>query len=225
MVSPAKNKVIQVQKPAQSLQAFQKKVASGKDLQTGVLKPMLIGAGALLGVCLAVFGWRAWRGSVVEKYESELANLELEVTGNVMDPAPPADVEKRMREKLPQLEALVKGAPSSERASAEGLLASWKLQLDGKGGVPASQDDAWGRLRLAQKQVALGQGSEALATLAPLRKDADPGTPWASVYWSTLLDADRLKGDRAQAWKDIADYKARFKTKADPSLERLLQGV
>lgn len=225
MVSHSKNKVIQVQKPAQSLQAFQKKVASGDDIQEGLLKPMLIGAGVVLGLAVAVFGFRAWRSSVVEKYESELANLELEVTGDSMSPAPAADIEKRMREKLPQLEALVKQAPGAERQSAEGLLASWKLQLDGKGGIPASQDDAWGKLRLARKQLAMGQGPEAMATLGGLRGDANPGNAWASVFWSTQLDADRLTGNRPQALKDFADYKARFKTQADPSLERMLQGV
>jgi predicted negative regulator of RcsB-dependent stress response len=225
MVSPNKNKVIQVQKPAQSLQAFQKKVASGADERAGLLKPMLIGAGAVLAVGIAVFGFRAWKASVVEKYESELASLQLEVAGSSIEPAAPADIEKRMREKLPQLEALVKRAPGSEQASAEGLLASWKLQLDGKGGVASSQNDPWDRLRLAQKQVAMGQGAEALATLEPLRGNADPGKAWASVFWTTLLDADRLKGDRAQALKDVSDYKGRFKTKADPAVERMLQGV
>ena len=225
MVSHSKNKVIQVQKPAQSLQAFQKKVASGEDIQEGLLKPMLIGAGVVLGLGIIVFGFRSWRASVVERYESELATLELEVTGDATTPTPAAEVEKRMREKLPELEALVNRAPGAEKLSAEGLLASWKLQLDGKGGIPAVQNDAWGKLRLARKQVAMGQGPEALATLGGLRKEANPGKAWSSIFWSTLLDADRLQGDRAQALKDYADYKARFKTLADPSLERMLQGV
>ena len=73
--------------------------------------------------------------------------------------------------------------------------------------------------------ILLGQAAEALGTLGSLRKDAGPDQAWASVYWSTLLDADRLKGDRTQALKDYSDYKARFKTQADPSLERMLQGV
>lgn len=225
MVTHSKNKIIQVQKPAQSLQAFQKKVASGEDVQTGLLRPMLITAGVVLGLGVAVFGFRSWRASVVEKYEAELAALEIDVTGDPMAPAPPADLEKRMRDKLPQLEALVGRAPGAEKAAAEGLLASWKLQLDGKGGVPAVQDDAWGKLRLAQKQVAMGQGAEALATLGGLRKDADPGKAWSSVFWTTLMDANRLQGDRAQALKDLGDYKARFKTQADPAVERMVQGV
>jgi len=225
MVTQSKNKVIQVQKPAQSLQAFQKKVASGDDIQTGMLKPMLITAGAVLGVGILFFGFRSWRESVVEKHESEMASLQLEVNGDAMTPAPAAEIEKRMREKLPALEALVRSAPGSEKATAVGLLASWKLQLDGKGGIPEVKDDAWGKLRVAQKQLALGQAPEALATLSSLRKDAEPGKAWAPVFWTTLLDADRLKGDRTQALKDFADYKARFKTQADPAVERLLQGV
>ncbi|BDU75060.1 YfgM family protein [Mesoterricola sediminis] len=225
MVSSNKNKVIQVQKPAQSLQAFQKKVASEADVNTGILKPMLIGAGVVLGLGVAVFGFRGWRASVVERFEADLASLQLEVTGSPMEPVPAAEVEKRMREKLPQLETLVKGAPGSEKAVAEGVLASWKLQLDGKGGVAADLEDAWGRLRAAQKHLALGSADEALAALTPLRKDADPGKAWAPVFWTTLLDADRLKGDRAQALKDVADYKSRFKTQADPAVEHMLQGV
>lgn len=225
MVTHNRNKVIQVQKPAQSLQAFQKKVASGEDLQTGILKPMLIGAGALLTVGVLVFGFQAWRSSVTDRFEAELATLQMDVVGSPMEPVPPAEVEKRMREKLPQLQALAGRAPGSEKAAAQGMLAAWKLQLDGTGAVASDTHDAWGRLQLAQKQVAMGQGTEALATLAPLRRKADPDQDWASIFWTTLMDANRLKGDRAQALKDFADYKARFKTQADPTVERMLQGV
>jgi hypothetical protein len=225
MASSTKNKVIQVQRPAQSLQAFQKKVATGQAERNNLLKPLLISGGVLLGAGLLIFGARAWSASRHETFEADLASIQLDVVGDAMAPVPAGEIEKRMRESLPRLEALVKRAPGSERASAEGLLASWKLQLDGTGGIPAQTGDAWGRLRLAQKQVALGQGSDALTTLAALRKDADPSQAWASVFWSTLLDADRLKGDRDQALKDFAEYKERFKTQADPSLEHLLQGV
>lgn len=225
MVSPSKNKVIQVQRPAQSLQAFQKKVATGQAERNTLLKPLLIGGGVLLGAGLLFFGVRYWAASRQEAFETEMAALELDVVGDTMAPVPAPEIERRMREGLPRLEALVKRAPGSERASAEGLLASWKLQLDGKGGIPAQTGDVWGKLRLAQKQIALGQGSEAQATLGSLRRAADADQPWASVFWTTLLDADRLKGDRAQALKDFADYKERFKTQADPAVEHMLQGV
>jgi hypothetical protein len=225
MVSQSKSKVIQVQRPAQSLQAFQKKVATGQAGRNNMLKPLLICGGSLLGVGILFFSARAWSASRHEAFEKDMAALELDVVGDAMAPVAPAEIEKRMRDNLPRLEALVRRAPGAERASADGMLASWKLQLDGRGGIPADTQDAWGGLRLAQRQIALGQGDQALATLGPLKKSADPSKAWASLYWSTLLDADRLKGDRALALQDYADYKERFKTQADPSLERMLQGV
>jgi len=130
-----------------------------------------------------------------------------------------------MRERLPRLEALAQAAPGSRREVAEGLVATWRLELDGKGAVTATPKDSWGTLRRADRELALGKGTEALATLTPLRGDATPDQAWASLYWSTLLNADLLQGDRAKAWQDYADYKARFKDQADPALEHLLAGV
>ena len=225
MATSYKNKVIQVQKPAQSLTAFQKKVASGEDIQVGYLKPILLTAGALVVVFATIFGVRAMRAASIEKYEGALADLQLEVSGDGTTPVPPAELEKRMRDRLPRLETLARTAPGSQKAVTEGLVATWRLELDGKGAVAALQGDAWGKLRLAQRQVAMGQAPEALATLKPLQDAATPDKPWAGLYWGTLLDADRLQGDRTQAWKDYATYKARFKDQADANLERLLAGV
>jgi hypothetical protein len=229
MVSHTHDKVIQVQKPAQSLQAFQKKVASGEDVQVGYLKPLLIAAGIAVVVVGAYFGSVAWRSNALEKHQEALANLELEVGGNPAAPgfeaALPQDLEKRMRDRLPQLEALARTAPRGTRAATSGLLATWQVELGEKDTAPAVPADPWGILRLAQRQVALGQGQEAEASLASLRAKAAPDQAWASVYWSTLLDADRLLGNRDQAWKDLAEYKSRFRDQADPSLDRLLAGV
>ena len=228
MVVHGKDKVIQVQKPAQSLQAFQKKVATGEDVKAGMLKPLLIGAGVLVVAFASFFGFRAMRASSLEKHQTELADLQLAVTGDsgATEPVSPKDLEQRMREHLPQLEALAKSAPKGDRSVSEGLLATWRVDLGEKGATDlAAPAGPWGKLRLAQKQVAMGQGPEALATLGPLRNGAGPDQPWAAVFWSTLLDADRLQGNRDQAWKDLADYKSRFKTQADPALERLLAGV
>ncbi len=228
MASHYKDKVIQVQKPAQSLQAFQKKVASGEDVQVGVLKPLLIGAGILVAGATAFFVYRTMSAGSLEKHQTALADLQLEVTGDPTgsgEPVSPKDLEQRMRERLPRLEALAKSAPGGDRQATEGLLATWRLQLgDPNAALPAGKD-AWAQLRLAQKQIALGQGQEAGATLAPMRKAADPDQAWAPIFWSTLLDADQLLGNRDQAWKDLAEYKTRFKAQADASLDRLLAGV
>ena len=225
MATNSRNKVIQVQKPAQSLKAFQQKVASGDDIKEGYLKPLLIAAGSVLVVCVAIFGVRAFRAAAVEKFETSLAELQAEVSGDGQTTVPPAELERRMREQLPRLETLAHSAPGSRRDVAEGLLATWRLELDGKGAVAPAQKDSWGTLRRADREIALGKGQEALATLTPLRGDATPDQAWASLYRSTLLNADLLQGDRAKAWQDYADYKARFKDQADPTLEHLLAGV
>jgi hypothetical protein len=226
MAQSAKQRQIQVQKPAQSLAHFQDKYNQGLEEDGGLLKPLLIGAGVLVGVGLLVGGWSAWRTSAIEKHETALAALQVEVEGDGVTPAPAAEVEKRMRERLPRLEALVASAPSSRKAATEGLLATWRLTLDGKGAAPAKAEDAWAQLRLAQRALALGQAKEARAQLDPLRAQATPGEPWAEAFWSAQLDADRLAGDRAQALKDVADYKARFKGRGDAaSLESVLQSI
>jgi hypothetical protein len=228
MASHSRDKVIQVQKPAQSLQAFQQKVASGEDVQVGILKPLLIGAGVLVLGATAFFVITSMRASNLEKHQTALADLQLEVAGDPSgngEPAWPQELEKRMRERLPRLEALAKSAPAGDKALSEGLLATWRLQLGEKDAAAPVAGDAWGQLRLAQRQLALGQGKEAAATLAPLRKEAGPDQAWASIFWSSLLSADQLLGDRELAWKDLGEYKSRFKAQADPSLDRQLSGV
>jgi hypothetical protein len=227
MVSHIKDRVIQVQKPAQSLQAFQKKVATGEDVRVGYLKPLVMGAGVLIVAFASFYGFRAVRAASLEKHLTALADLQMEVIGDstTTEPVSPKDLEQRMRERLPRLEALARSAPQDDKAVSEGLLATWRLQLGEKAGAPVAPADAWGKLRLAQKQVALGQGQEAGATLAGMRGAAGPDQAWAPIFWSTLLDADRLQGSRDQGWKDLADYKSRFKQLADPSLEKVLAGV
>jgi len=228
MVSHGKDKVIQVQKPAQSLQAFQKKVASGEDIQVGYLKPILMAAGVAVLLVAGFYGYRAVTQASLEKNQVALADLQLEVTGDPgipgSEPASPQDMEQRMRDRLPRLEALARSAPSGARAVTEAYLADWRLQLGIAGAAPASSG-VWAQLRLAQKQVAMGQPKDAQATLAGLRSDAGPDQAWAQLYWTTVLDNDRLQGARDQAWKDLAEYKSRFKLQADPAMDQVLTGV
>ncbi len=220
-----KSKEIQVQKPAQSLQAFQQKLASGTESQVTLLKPLLIGTGIVAVLTIGFFGVRVWRANALEKHEAAVAELLQEVQGDGITLVAPADMEKRMRERLPRLEALAKGAPGGAAEIAQGMLASWRLQLDGTASRPTLGSDPWDRLRAAQRQVTLGQGEEATATLKSLRSAAKPDAPWAPLYWATLLDLHRLKGDRAEALKDYAEYKALFKDRADASLEKVLTSI
>ena len=225
MAANPKSKEIQVQKPAQSLQAFQQKLAQGEGPQTTLLKPILIGAGIVVILVLGAFGVHAWRANALEKHEVAVAELLLEVQGDGLTPVAPAELEQRMRTALPRLEALAKSAPGDAAARTQGLLSAWKLQLDGKAIEPPAGSDPWSRLRLSQRQLALGQADAVATTLQSLRSSAKPDAPWAPLYWSTLLELHRLKGDREQAWKDYAEYKALFKDRADASFEKVLQSI
>ena len=226
MARPTKPRVIQVQKPAQSLAHFQSKL--GRDVQedAGLLKPLLIGAGVVVACGLAVGGWQAYQGQRIEKHEATLALLQQAVDGDGITPLAPAEVEKRMRDRLPQLEALTASAPGSRKAIAQGVLNTWRLCLDGKSPLEPAETGPWGRIRMAERAIALGQAQEARAQLGPLRAKAQPGLPWSEAYWASVLDADRVAGDRAQAWKDLSEYKARFRGKSDTAaMDSLLQSI
>ena len=226
MAANFKSKEIQVQKPAQSLQAFQRDLSSGQEAHEGLLKPVALGVGILLVIVVGFFGIRAWRDSVVERHEAAVSEVVTAVQGDGLTPVPAQELEKRMRENLPRMEALVKSAPSSRRAGAESLVAAWKLALEGKGAIVVASSDPWDRLRTAQKALAMGQDKDAAAALNAIRKNAGPDEPWAALFWSTQLEVDRLQGNREQAWKDVAEYKARFKEKGDAGpLERMVQGI
>jgi hypothetical protein len=226
MARAPKDREIQVQKPAQSLAHFQTKLGRGDERDGGLLKPLLIGAASLVALGLIYGAWSAYRTQAAEKHEAALAALQMEVEGDGITPLPPTEVEKRMRERLGRLEALVAQAPSAQKAATEGLLATWRLSLDGKAAAPATAEDAWGRIRLAQRALALGQAAAARTQLDPLRASAKPGESWAEAFWACQMDANRLAGDRAQALKDLAEYKARFKGRGDAdTLERLVQSI
>jgi len=226
MARPNTVREIQVQKPAQSLAHFQTKLNQGQEEDAGLLKPILIGAASLLALGLAYGAWNLWHTSAAEKHEAALSALQMEVEGDGVAPLPPAEVEKRMRERLGRLETLVQAAPSSRQAATAGLLTTWRLALDGKAPVSVKAEDPWGRIRLAQRALALGQVQDARAQLDPLRAKATPGEDWAEAFWTSQLDADRLAGDRAQALKDLAEYKSRFKGHGDAStMESIVRSI
>ncbi len=227
MARVTKDREINVQKPAQSLAHFQTKLGQEKPTDDeGLLKPILIGIASVLTAGLLYGAWTAYRHSQAEKFEAAFSALQMEVEGDGLTPPTPAEVEQRMRERLGKLETLVAGAPASRRAPAAGLLAGWRLILDGKEVAPAAAGDAWSHLRLAQRAIALGQAPAARALLDPLRAKAHPGEPWAEAFWASQLDTDRLAGDRAQALKDLTEYKARFKGRGDATaLESLVKSI
>ena len=69
MATNIKNKEIQVQKPAQSLQAFQAKIAASQgaeEISTGLLKPILISVGAVINSALEISFTIGWRTAMAE---------------------------------------------------------------------------------------------------------------------------------------------------------------
>lgn len=219
----ARDKVINVQKKAQSLEQFQRR-AAGEG--SSALKAILI-SGAVVVAGIVAWGIGSiHRQRAIGAFETQVATLRLEVEGDGAAPLPADQLQSRMQGALPRLETLVKDAPASRRAEVAGLLDSWKLELTGQGGVPGSPSTPWGRLREAQRLTALGQGKEAKALLDPLRAKATADAAWGQAYWASVLEVDRLNGDRDQAFKDLGEYRVRFKDAVgDAQLDRILRSI
>ncbi len=226
-MADVRNKEIQVQKPAQSLAHFQAKLASAEDVETGMVRQLAVGGAVVVLLVGGWFGYRAWQSSRVERYESARAEILMAMEGDPQAPASPQDFEKRLREQLPALEKLAQEAPGPRRAQALTEVQSFRLMLDGKaGGAAPAPATPVAKVQAAGRLVALGQGKEALDLLLPLRSKATAGQPWADLYWSTLMDARRLTGDRAAALKDLSDYRKEFQGEGSyRRLEQMVQGI
>ena len=219
----SKDRLIQVQKPAQSLERFQQDYSRAQGGDT-LLRPLLMGVGAVAILGLGYLIYEQWASSRLEKFEGSLAALVEEVEGGAT-PATGEALQKKMREALPRLESLAKGAPGSRRAMAEGLAASWKLAVDGKGAAPGG-NDPWSRLARVRRAMALGQTAEAAQILDGLRKEAGPDQAWGTAFWQVQFEVDRLAGASAQAKAHLADYRARYQGKAaDPALVSAAESI
>ncbi len=222
-----RNKEIQVQKPAQSLAHFQAKLASADDVETGLVRPLLVTGGVLVLLVAGFFGYRAWQVGRIERFEASRAELLRAIEGDPQSVDASQGYEQRLRANLPALEKLALEAPGSRRASALAEANAFHLMLEGKSAteLPAPEGPLE-RIQAAARFVALGQGKPALDLLLPLRGKAKAGAPWADVYWTTLMDARCLSGDRAAALKDLSDYRAEFpQGAAFAQLEQKAKGI
>ncbi|MCL1907925.1 MAG: hypothetical protein FWG12_00985 [Holophagaceae bacterium] len=222
-----KQKEIQIQKPAQSLTAFQRKVSSGViDSGSNLLKQIAIAGAAVIAVIVMAVFWSMWRKHKIEQHETALSALITEVEGSLSIPVPVEERELRMRDALPRLEDIVSKAPRASKEVAVGLLSTWKLTLDGRGGELPSPADPWSRLRLARRSIALGQATEAINIISVLHKDAGPNRAWSQIYWSALMQIRQLEGNREQALRDFAEYRKVFKARAElDEMEKLLNAI
>src|SRR5690348_13155827 len=104
----ARDKVINVQKKAQSLEQFQRR-AAGEG--SPALKAVVIGAGVLVLGIVAWGAWTVYRQHRAEAFETQIATLRLQVEGDGTTPVPADQLQSRMQAALPRLEALVQDAP------------------------------------------------------------------------------------------------------------------
>jgi len=221
-----KQKEISIQKPAQSLTAFQHKVALGIDERSSLMKQFIIVSTVILIGIAAVVCWNLWRHQKIEQHETAMAALITEVQGTLSNPVSPEEREKRMRNALQRLEELARTAPNSRKSVANGIVSAWKLELDGKGDPLPIPADHWSRLRLAQRSIVLGQTKEAKDMISVLHKSAKPDQAWSQLYWSMLMQIRQLEGNREQALKDYSEYRKIFKSQADlNAMEKILNAV
>ncbi|MDR1840408.1 MAG: hypothetical protein LBQ86_00575 [Holophagales bacterium] len=221
-----KQKEIRIQKPAQSLTAFQHKVASGMDERSELVKRFVIAGVAILVVIAGLVFWNLWRQHKIEQHETALAALIAEVQGNRSDTATPDEKEQRMRNALPRLEELARTAPGPCKAIANGIVSTWKVELGDDATPLPAPTDPWSRLRLANRHIALGQAAEAYDVISILHKDAKPDRAWSNLYWIALLQIRQLEGNRPQALKDYAEYRQIFKAQADlAAMDKMLSVI
>jgi hypothetical protein len=221
-----KKREIQVQKPAQSLSAFQRKVASEIDDRAILVKRIVIAAAVLVLLIAGFTAWRIWVNYSIRQHEIAMSALVSEVEGSPLAPTPLGEREQRLRNALPKLEELTRKAPSACRDVANGFAAAWRLELEGKGDEMPVPKDPWSRLRLAQRSIALGQAKEASDLISPLHGDAKPGRAWSQLYWSALMQVRQLEGNREQALQDYSEYRKIFKAQADlATMDKMLNSI
>jgi hypothetical protein len=224
-----KKKEIRIQKQAQSLTAFQTKVAHGLDDRAALVKRLMAAAGAVLLTLVAIVAWSIARDRRVRQHETALAAVLAEVQGHRSSPLGTDEQLPRMRTALPRLEELARTAPGPCAPVARGLLTTWRLELGEEAGAPggtAAPKDPWSRIRLAQRSVALGRAQEALSLVSPLHKKAGPSEAWSGQYWTLLMQIRQLEADREQALRDYSEYRRLFRGHQDAkALDKLLEGV
>ena len=127
------------------------------------------------------------RAGALEKHQEALADLQLEVTGRSAGrrptPSPPADLEQRMRDRLPQA-----GSPGAQRRPpgngpcTEGLLATWRAGTGVTGGTPpAPATESLGQAAPGPEAGGPGPGAGSRRHPGPLRGAAGPDQAWAAA--------------------------------------------
>ncbi len=216
-------KIIQVQKPAPSLDHFQKSLS--KEDPSKVFKKVLLAGGIFVLLLLVIYFIRQSRENTVLAFQAQLSALRIEALGTEFEPKKGDALSQSLALYLPQIEALLTQAPSSQRNSLINMINSWRL-VSGKpplSETPASLQ-AWERIQQANQALLLGQLKEAQDWLTPLASEAKTPSSWAKAYWEIQLMIDQSKGDVTSARKHLDLYRQAF-PEGDEIIKKLRRSI
>ncbi|MFM1773269.1 MAG: hypothetical protein RL124_41 [Acidobacteriota bacterium] len=223
MAKPDIPKIIQVQKPAPSLDHFQQSLS--KEDPSKVFKKILWAVGIFVALLLVGYFIRQSREKAVLAFQGQLSALRIEALGTEFEPKKGEALTQSLARYLPQAEALLPQVPSSQKNGLINLINNWRLVLS----LPPLADtpsslQAWERIQQANQALLLGQPQEAQAFLKPLESDADTPSSWAQAYWEIQLMIDQAQGDAVSARKHLDLYRQAF-PEGDEVLKKLRRSI
>lgn len=216
-------KLIQVQKPAPSLDHFQKNLSKEEPAQ--VFKKILWAGAVLVGLLLASHFIRQSREKEVLAFQARLSALRVEALGTDFDPKKGDSLAQSIAHVLPQLESSLTSVPSSQRNGLINMINTWRLVL----GQPALSEtpqslEAWEHIQLANQQLLMGRSQEARASLQPLASKASQSSSWVQVYWEMQLLIDQAEQNVVSAREHFNHYRKVFPA-GDETLKKLRRSV
>ncbi|MFM8233474.1 MAG: hypothetical protein ACKN9J_00035 [Holophagaceae bacterium] len=216
-------KIIQVQSPAPSLDHFQKSLS--KEDPSKVFKKILWAGGIFVGLLLIGYFIKQSRDKAILTFQTQVSALRLEALGTEFEPKKGEVLTQSLVRVLPQLEALLTNAPSSQKNGLINLINAWRLIL---GQAPLAETprsiEAWERIQQANQSLLLGQLQEAQAFLKPLESKAETASSWSQAYWQIQLMIDQAQGDVGSARKHLDLFRHAF-PEGDETLKKLRRSV
>lgn len=209
---------IQVQKPAPSLQNFQKTL--GQPDRTQLFRYALWCGVLSLVLLLSKAGFDYFADQRVVRFLVTFEQIRSESEGNLSNLNKGEALRSSIEKGIPRLQALLKTTPSAYQNQVFGMLKKWELILGTSPSTnPSLKLAPWETLQLAEQALAVGQTQQAQDLIQPLGSKAKLQASWGMTYWELQLSIDQQKG----SFRDAQDHLALFEKsypKADASALR-----
>jgi hypothetical protein len=216
-------KIIQVQRPAPSLDHFQKSL-SKKD-PSKVFKTILWAGGIFVSFLLIGYLIKQSRDKAILTFQTQVSALRIEALGTEFEPKKGEVLTQSLVRVLPQLESLLTNAPSSQKNGLINLINSWRLILGQDPLVDTPRSiEAWDRIQQANQALLLGQPQAAQLLLKPLESEAETASSWSQAYWEIQLMIDQSQGDVSSARKHLELFRHAF-PEGDETLKKLRRSI